>query len=184
MAGVIANGDKRVVDYSVQDNSTPVDAGDTGAAIGQLTFTTPATNNKLDLETSLSDPYHNLVVPGVVTELNYTDGMVSVTAESALTALNKWFRVKPFSGSVAAYLSYLSGLCGVVPPMLAESSVSTKQIVASGYAGNVWEGFKEFLSVNDLEASYSEGLIRVGKFGVGIYGAGARRQNGKIVVTV
>ncbi len=160
MAGINVDGDERILSYSVQENATPLNPGDTGAALGQVVYSGYETlDPKLEKMQLLVDPEKPWINPATVKDVSIMDGVVSITSDNAFSVLNHWFSVEPFSGSLRGYIAYLTALCGVVPPMAVDPSVADRSVVANGYEGNVWEGLKEFLSANYLEAVYDTARI-------------------------
>lgn len=161
MDGIDVDGNSNLLDYSVQESATPLNPGDISASFGQVTYTTNKDDARLEEVKTLHDRGKIWINPSTVRELSYTDGLVSVTADAAMSVLNRWYTVPPFSGSLRAYLNVLSNITGAQPPIAADPSISDQQVVAVGYEGNVWEGFKEFLSANNFEATYDTGRIWV-----------------------
>lgn len=163
MERIRVDDNDKLIDYSVSEDATPLDPGDTSAAFGQVTYTAPseATPSKLETPETLHDPMKDVLVPATVKELTYTDGLTSVTLDGAMSALDRWRTVPPFSGTLQNYLTKVSQICGASPAITTTTGVRNRQIVAAGFENNVWEGLKEFLSANMLEAVFVGGQIRV-----------------------
>ena len=163
MVGINVDGDERIIVYSVQETATPLDPSNTGAAFGQVTYTTTADSAKLLQNVTLNDPEKPWINPANVTELSNTDGLVSVTADTMMSKMNHWFTMLPYSGTLQGYMKQISSLCGMSPTIQVASDIASLPVVAIGYEGNVWEGFKEFLSANKLEAVYDNNQIKIRK---------------------
>ena len=146
MAGVNVDGDSRVLVYSVQESATPLDPSNTGAAFGQVTYTTTADSARLLQTVTLDDPKKPWINPADVSDLTNVDGLVSVTADTMMSKMNHWLTVLPYSGILQGYLNYISALCNLDPIIGSNTFISGMKVVAIGYEGNVWEGFKEFLA--------------------------------------
>lgn len=161
MAGINVDGDSRVLVYSVQESATPLDPSNTGAAFGQVTYTTTADSARLLQTVTLDDPKKPWINPADVSDLTNVDGLVSVTADTMMSKMNHWLTVLPYSGILQGYLNYISALCNLDPIIGSNTFISGMKVVAIGYEGNVWEGFKEFLAANKLEAVYTGKYIFV-----------------------
>lgn len=148
-----------LLSYTVQENATPMSLASSNGGFGQLSYVRPLRDedeNLIDTSTSLSDDKWG-DFEGIIRDISDTDGILSVTADSALANLNMWYTIPPYSGSLSGYLSMLSNVTGVI----IDTDTSRDDIVAPGYLGNVWEGFKEFLIVNKLEVAQVGGRIVV-----------------------
>lgn len=154
---ISVNGNPLLTDYSVQENATSLDPNNINSGFGQLTYTTNQDHPKLETDVQLNDNLRGRFI-GTVNALSGVDGLTSVTADSALSKLNRWYTVLPFSGTLANYLRFIENLVGSDIPF--ETGIS-RNIVAPGYVGNVWEGFKKFLAANQLEAAQVAGRIVV-----------------------
>ena len=150
---ITVDGDINIFDYSVQEDATPLNPGDVNGGYGQLTYSVSLqerSERRFDTPTELLDTNKGSY-DAVVADMNASGGFVTVTANSALSQLSRWYSVKPFSGKLSAYLTYVQGVVGLDRNLVADTAVANRNIQANGYVGNVWEGLKQFLSANQLE---------------------------------
>lgn len=147
------DGDINVFDYTVQEDATPLNPGDVNGGYGQLTYTISQQENserRFDTPTELLDTSKGSY-DAVVSNMEANNGFISVTANSALSQLSRWYSVLPFEGKLSDYLAYIKELVGLDRNIVAEASIASRVIQANGYVGNVWEGLKQLLSANQLE---------------------------------
>lgn len=165
MATVEVDGNSNIIDYSVSDDATPLNPDNTGAAFGQITYSTVGDSPQLETNTVFSDKYKAFELPGNVIEVSKTDGVTSVTLDGFLSKLNRWMTIKAHSGTVGGYVYIIANACGIVGLMQVAPDIADKDLVAAGFEGNVWEEFKNVLSANNIEAVFHEGIIRIRKPG-------------------
>lgn len=147
MAGITVNGNAKIISYSVQEDATSRDPSNPNAGYGQITYSTDTVWPKLETDIKLVDPYRGRFV-GRAVSLSSNNGTVTVTADGALSQLNKWYTVPPYSGSLGGYLHMLKELTGITVPF---GTPLWRDIVVPGFVGNVWEGFNRFLVAHQLE---------------------------------
>ena len=135
---------ENLISYSVQEDATPIDPNDASAGFGQVTYSRyTKEDEELNIETVSED--------GIVKDLASTDGLVNVTVDSRLSHLSRWFTVLPYGGSLSGYATHISKVVSLVPPITVDPAIASRNVLAPGYVGNVWEGTKDFLSANELE---------------------------------
>ena len=148
--------------YSVQEDATPKNPSQFSGGYGQLTYTRlERLHEERTIQTveSLHDPDRG-DVQGIVRTLNSSDGLTSVTADSALAFFNAWYTVPPFHGLLSNYVQMLMDICGVDLPLSVDSTLSSSEIFAPGFEGNVWDNFRQCAAVNEFEiAQVGERLV-------------------------
>lgn len=149
MAGINVDGNTELTGYTVVEDATPTDPSNISSGYGQITYSTNKELPYLSNDILLSDPMRGRM-KGIVSGMTGTDGLVQITADSALAKLNKWYTIPPYSGTLQGYLTHIQTYCGVDMPMV---TGLTRTVKAPGFVGNVWDGFKKFLVANQLEVA-------------------------------
>ena len=160
---ITVDNNPNVITYSIQEDATPINPNDTGAGFGQVTYSLQTQiDSEWDIETE-TEVYDSKrgIFAGVIKDIGNADGLLNVTVDSALSALSRWHTVYPYGGTVKGYAKYVSSVVGLVPPIAVDPTIATRNILAPGYVGNVWEGIKDFLSANELEITSIDGVITI-----------------------
>jgi len=142
-------------DYSVVEDSTPIDPADTTGGVGQISVTFPESSetklyrNKLLV---LADGNQGTTT-GTVRGLS-GDGDTSIlTADSRMALLNVTRTAQPFSGTLEGAFRYYLGLCGVKDGIVVDAGISTRQVTFPGWQGVVWEKVKQLVASQRVETS-------------------------------
>ena len=141
--------------YSVQEDATSFDPASPSGGVGQLSYTISDYKNShllLNQQVILDDAGRGRF-EAEVRDLSKSGGSLSVTADGALTGFNEWHSVPPYSGTLAGYVNLLTVITGVSNAVFVDPSIATKPVVVSGFQGNVFDQFRQFLSANQWEVS-------------------------------
>lgn len=142
-------------DYSVAEDSTPVDPSDSTGGVGQITITVPENaDTKLFRNKALvlTDGAQGSTT-GTIRGLNGDGDTGTLTADSRMALLNVTRTAKPFSGTLEAAFRYYLGLCGVRDNITVEAGISTRQVTFPGWKGIVWDKLKQMVSAQRVETS-------------------------------
>lgn len=149
------NGSSNVVDYSVSEEATSIDPGSFSGGVGQVDFEIGSdsfTRKMLDRSITLEDGARGKFAAIVGSITPNRGGTHSVTATSALSALNSWRWVNPYTGTLGGYMRFLMNAVGYTDANLhVDPSIDTRPVVNPGFLGNVWDATKQFLSAQQVE---------------------------------
>lgn len=147
------DGNPNVIDFSLQEDATPVNPADSSSGYGQITYTVleaPDSTTRGNTTTKLSSTELG-AFDGIVLSATSQDGVLSVVANSAIARMGKWLTVTPFQGTVQAYCNKLKALVRLNRNIIAAPAIAGTTVRVPGFYGNVWEGFKDFLSAHQYE---------------------------------
>lgn len=162
--GSFAGSTANINNYSVSEESTPVEASDTSGGAGQITFT--AVDNGalsallINSDVSITDGDRGTIT-GRINNLNSTDRIISVTADSRLGRLVADKRVGPVDTTLDSVIYSYLGMCGITGDIAIDSSLASIPVVAKGWTGDMWTKIKELLVVNNAEISLVRGNVVV-----------------------
>lgn len=150
--------------YSVQEDITSFDPASPSGGVGQLSYSIrdyPGAHRLLNEVVTLDDPGRGRF-EGIVRSLTRSDFSLEVVVDGALSGLNQWHTVAPYTGTLAGYLNYLANITGLVNPLAVDPNIATSTVVVTGYQGNVWDQLRSFLSANQWEVAqvYSRVVVR------------------------
>ena len=130
-----------LTDFSVVEDSTPVDPSETTGGVGQFTL---SIGERDDTKYLQGVPVNLSVISqgettGTVRGLSGSDGAALVTADSRLALLNANRTAQPVNGTLATVFTYYLGLVGITSGIVVDTSVASTAVVFPGWSGNVWD---------------------------------------------
>lgn len=163
MAGVGTGADVRigttmrwnVGEYTVIEDSTPVDPSDTSGGFGQITITLPIDNDTkriMGSDLTLTDGSMGQIA-GRVRGISGGSHSAQITANSRVGQLAVERSIQPFIGNLAAGLTYLLSLCGVVSGFTTEAWMSSLSVKLPGGRENVYDYIKRMGPAYGFEVS-------------------------------
>lgn len=144
-----------IENYSVIEDSTPVDPSDSSGGFGQFSLSVPETaqtKSLLNYAVELSVLTQG-VTRGTVRALSGADGAASLTADSRLGQLAVERTAAPFNGTVAGMFYYYLGLCGITSGIFVDDTIFDNPVSLPGWSGNVWDYLKKVATAMKLEVS-------------------------------
>lgn len=150
-------GSAELADYSVEEESTPIEGSDTGGAVPGISFTVVANDETAllyDSSYALSDESNGSTL-GTISAVNIANGVATISGESRLSALVAVKHLAPMTGTLREVLSYYLTECGITsgvsydPEIEAETTPATVQ----GWHGSVWDAIKMLCIVHQIEVS-------------------------------
>ena len=139
----------RVISESSQEDTNSLDPSEITGGFGQYTATLVGIDE--DERFILSDTDH-----GRVMDVGFSDGLVTITADSDLAKLNRWYSVPPHIGSFSNYVALISNITGAS----ITSPVNIPLMIVPGYEGNVWDHFRQLISAYNLELGSDAEVVR------------------------
>lgn len=166
--GHYAGSKSNVTDYTVNEESTPVQASDTSGGVGQITFTAVDDPSRfgsvllLNDDVKLTDGDRGEVT-GRINSLSGNNGSVSVTADSLLGRLVVDRTAVGKSGALASVLQYYIETLGGIPwsNVAVDSSLVSVPVKTLGWSGNLWTKIKELLVTVGAEISLVRGVVTI-----------------------
>lgn len=163
-------------DFTVQEASTPLAAGDSTGQVGSISISLP-----------MIDPYINPTHPvvkfgpriligksvrliderkgftlGKVVSTGRSDGGGTFTVEclSRLGELNVYgIQAKPFNGTLAAAFTYYLSLCNITVDLFIDPAIASKPVIFPGWNGELWFYLKQMAAAMDCDISLVSGIV-------------------------
>lgn len=172
----IAGSEYEAVDFSVQESSSPLGAGDSSGAVGSISFSTPypdidvvpnhplhryGVNLLVGKEVRLADSRKGFTLGRVTTvRRNMASALIEITATSRLGELNVYnVQATPFVGRLEeAFKRYLE-LAGVTAGFFVDPVLSGRQVVFPGWNGELWYNLKRMAIAVNCDVSLVSGVI-------------------------
>lgn len=163
-------------DFSVQEDSTPLAAGDSSGQVGTITFSIPqpdpdvqpnhpiniyGPNILVDQAVRLADTRKGFTL-GTVTKVqkNRRSGLIQVTARSRLGDLNVFnVQADPFVGSLDDAFEYYLSLANITTDFFVDPVIATTPVVFPGWSGELWYNLKQMTAALDCDISLVSGII-------------------------
>lgn len=144
-------------DYSVDEESTPIEGSDTSGAVPGMSFTVvsnPDTHLLYDSNYELTDASNGLTA-GTITGISDTNGLATIVGESRLTALVAVRRFQPYNGTLQGALSYYLSQCGITTGISFDPTLqaNTKPCTLQGWDGTAWDLIKMLTVSYQFEVS-------------------------------
>lgn len=137
---LIARSLDQIITESSQDDTNSLDPSETSGGFGQYNATLVG---QVDDERFIL----STLPEGTVSNVEYSDGLITLTADSDLSKLNRWYSVPPHVGSLTSYLYKINDIAGTS----ISTNINIPNMTIPGFEGNVWEHFKQFLSAYNLQ---------------------------------
>lgn len=181
--GIKVDIDGRVYEasqFSVDEASTPLAAGDSSGQVGSISFNIPMPDPVMQPNDPitryglmhligkiirLTDTYKGYTV-GTITSAQYSDegGIVQVAALSRLGDLNIYnVKVQPFNGYLNDAFEYYLSVANITTDFIVVDtearSLSTEVVSFPGWSGEFWYGLKQMAAAIDCDINLVSGLI-------------------------
>lgn len=150
-------------DYTVTEDSTPIDPSDNSGGTGQFTVSVPEPDEAQQMYGSVATLVDDNqgTVTGSVIGLNSSDGLLTLTAGSRLDLLNADRYIPPFTGTLGDWFEVMLALVGVVTEFIIDDTISGRTIVYRGMDGNVWDSVKLVCIAQAIEIALVSNIIVV-----------------------
>lgn len=150
-------------DYSVAEDSTPLDPADTGGAVGQFTISLPvgegskyARGRVVDLADGTRGK-----TQGIADSVSGDQLSTTIVVNSRLIALNVVRTAQPYRGTLNGAFTYYFGLCGITENIVFSPDMPTVNVVFGGWTQNVWLNVKALCASYRVELSFASNNIVV-----------------------
>lgn len=151
---------KAVADWTIVENSTPLDSSDSSGGVGTISITfdqrvTPSTAKRMRRKVVRIDDEAQGQLIGRVDTAAGGSGARTITGQNLLTKLAVNRRMAPFSGTLTSAISYYLRLCGITDPnaWFVDETIALANVTLIGTYGNVWLQLKKLCTVAEIEIS-------------------------------
>lgn len=162
--GQYAGAKANITEYSVSEDSTPVEASDSSGGTGQITFGAIDDPSRFGSVLLLNDTVKLTDgdrgdTEGKINSLTSNDRVLSVTADSRLGRLVVDKRADAIHGTFQDAIMYYLSLGGITTGIAIDNSLTTKPVIAQGWEGDLWTKIKELLVTVGAEISLVRGNV-------------------------
>lgn len=165
-----------ITNFQVQEAATPLAAGDSSGQVGTITLSIPQPNPDIfpnhDLNMfgpqilnrksiRLSDSTKGFTL-GEITDASRNDssGTIDISCVSRLGKLNIYnVQAQPFTGTLEAAFRYYLTLASQTVDIYVDPAIANKQVVITGWEGELWLRMKELATAHDCDISLVSGNI-------------------------
>lgn len=164
--GTFAGAKSNIGPYTVLEESTPVEASDSSGGVGTISFSAVDDSSRfgsvllLNDEVTLTDGDRGKVI-GKINSLAGNDGILTVTANSRLSALVGTRTADWVSGTLEEVVTYYLGLSGITMGIAVDAAIASIPVQAIGWTADVWTKMKELLVAHGAEITLIKGDIVV-----------------------
>ena len=169
-----------VLEFSVQEASTPLSAGDSSGQVGSISFSIPKPDefvqpsNPINVyglmhligeEVRLTDTFKGYTLGTIQSaQFSLDSSVIQISALSRLFDLNIYnISVEPFSGFLNDAFEYYLSLASIDSGFLVvdteERQLSTEVVSFPGWQGELWYNLKQMAAAIDCDISLVSGLI-------------------------
>lgn len=169
-------------DYSVDEASSPLAAGDSSGAVGSFTVTIPVPDESvplpprdtpwgtirllgpqflIDKPVRIYDSRKGFTLGTIRTSsLSKDGGTITLSGTSRLGSLNVYgIQAQPFVGTLRDAFAYYLGLAGVDTDLFVDDEIADRQVVFPGWTGELWYHLKLMAAAQDCDISLVSGVI-------------------------
>lgn len=162
--GQFAGAKANITEYSVTEDSTPVEASDSSGGTGQITFGAIDDPSMFGSVLLLNDTVKLTDgdrgdTQGTINTLTSNDRVLTVTADSRLGRLVVDKQADPVNDTFANVIAYYLSLGGIVDDIAIDNSLSAIPVIAQGWEGDLWTKIKELLVTVGAEISLVRGNV-------------------------
>ena len=170
------------INYTVEENATPLAAGDSFGSVGTVTFTIPPPDPYaprtagrvtgtsqlldfgpeffLDADIRLTDSRKGFTLGKVNSTSVNDDGTITFTCLSRMGELNAYgVQAQPFSGTLNSAFAYYLSLAGITTDLFVDDTIASRQVVFPGWNGELWYRLKQIAVAQDADISLASGVI-------------------------
>lgn len=175
------SGSLQVTDYSVEEASTPLSAGDSTGQVGSFSMTVPLPDRGVPLpggspwkilrtfgktaflgtEVQILDSRKGYTL-GRVTDVSESreGGLVTFSGTSRMGLLQVFgIQSSPFVGTLQGAFTYYLGLANVTSDFFVDDSIASRPVTFPGWNGELWYHLKQMAAAEDCDVSLVSGII-------------------------
>lgn len=147
-----------IIQYSANEESTPIDPNDSSGGYGQLTFDAiedeaPDGSPLLQNDTIQLSDGSTGTTGGVVTAVDGADGIVTVTASSRIGILRAIAQAQPYTGTLGGAFTYYLSLAGVTSGFTIDATITSRAVSFPGWNDEVFVALKRLCAAQEVEMS-------------------------------
>lgn len=169
-------------DYSVDEASSPLAAGDSSGSVGRFSVTIPIPDPNtplpyrdtpwkrirllgpqvlLDKSVRIYDSRKGFTL-GTIQSSEYSKdgGTIVLSGPSRLGQLNVYgIQAQPFVGTLREAFSYYLGLANISTDLFVDDDIADREVVFPGWSGELWYYLKLMAAAQDCDISLVSGVI-------------------------
>lgn len=168
--------------FSVDEASTPLAAGDSSGGVGSFSLEVPVPDpyvpggrsntpwarvRDFGPQTLIGEPVRLYdtrkgFTLGEISDasLSYDGSMISFSGTSRLGSLNVYgVQAQPFSGTLSQAFSYYLSLGEITTDLFVDDSIASRPVVFPGWNGELWFHLKQMAAAQDCDVSLVSGVI-------------------------
>lgn len=166
----------QMLDFSVQEATTPLSAGDSSGQVGTLNITIPYPDEEVvpdhpivlygvnwlaNRDIRLSDTRKGFTIGKVSSvQSSRESGTIQISGVGRLGLLNVFnVQAQPFSGTLGNVFRDYMRLAGVTTGILVDPSVESRRVVFPGWNGELWYHLKQLALAIDCDVALVSGII-------------------------
>jgi hypothetical protein len=162
--GLFAGARSNIGEYSVSEDSTPVEASDSSGGTGQITFTAIDDPGRLGSVLLLNDTIKLTDgdrgnTEGKINSITSNDRILSITADSRLGRLVIDTTAQAVHGTFLSAINYYLSLGGITDGIAVDASLTAIPVVAQGWTGDLWTKIKELCVTVGAEVTLIKGNV-------------------------
>lgn len=164
--GQFAGAKANITEYTVSEESTPVEASDSSGGTGQITFGAVDDPTRFGSVLLLNDTVKLTDgdrgnIEGKINSLTSNDRVLTIVADSLLGRLVVDKKAEPVHGTFGDAITYYLSLGGITDNIAIDTSLVPLPVVAQGWDGDLWTKIKELLVTVGAEITLVRGNILV-----------------------
>lgn len=168
------------IEFSVDEASTPLAAGDSSGQVGTFSVTVPvpqltsAPGRSLNIllntvgpsylighDIRIFDSKKGFTLGSIDSATISKDGgTVSFSGSSRLGDLNVYgIQAQPFVGTLSQAFTYYLGLGGITTDLFVDDDIASRDVVFPGWTGELWFYLKQMAAAQDCDVSLVSGVV-------------------------
>jgi hypothetical protein len=164
------------LNFSVQEASTPLAAGDSSGSVGTIRVDIPFPDPDLLPNHPINKYGSHILVGkpirladtrkgftlGKITQVQNSraTGLIQLTALSRLGELNVYnVQAQPFVGTLSNAFQYYMSLANITYDFAVDPTIATKPVIFPGWNGELWYHLKQLAAAVDCDVSLVSGII-------------------------
>lgn len=167
-------------EFSVEEASTPLAAGDSTGQVGTFSVTVPtpqftaSPGRSVNIFLSLVGPSyfigHDIRIfdskkgftLGTIdsADISKDGGTVSFSGTSRMGELNVYgIQAQPFIGTLSQSFAYYLGLGGITTDLFVDDEIASRPVIFPGWTGELWFYLKQMAAAQDCDISLVSGVV-------------------------
>lgn len=132
--------------FSVQEDATPIDPASSAGGVGRIQVNLDDGRDTASYmgQITLVDAA-NGKTSGAINNISSTNGVATLTADSAMGLFNTDRTVDPFVGTLQEAIQFYASAVGITNVVSVDASLASRSVIYPGFKGNVWVHIKHIM---------------------------------------